>query len=213
MSRPMRRRSAATTHHSDEGPFVSFTDLFIGILFLFLILVAALMLMHQEAVQKWLEEAKEYNRQITLRQDKLDAIAKLDAERPPYRLSIVYNSYQKPAGEDEWTYSRTVQVYRSPNGLCLNNIILRNYLNLAWRPPIEAESIPTPRNQDFVRTAIPCTLTASEDRWDSEAETGRVQRVSSNLYSGSTALHKKDGDARIDIQYRVLGVYDDYYRR
>ena len=52
MAGRLRRRPGAPERTDDEGPFVSFTDLFIGILFLFLILVAALMLMHQEAVAR-----------------------------------------------------------------------------------------------------------------------------------------------------------------
>ena len=41
----LRRRAAPEV--ATKGPFVSFTDLFIGILFLFLIRVAALMLMNR----------------------------------------------------------------------------------------------------------------------------------------------------------------------
>ena len=58
LRRRLRRGSGAPEHASEEGPFVSFTDLFIGILFLFLILVAALMLMHQAAVKRAEEEAR-----------------------------------------------------------------------------------------------------------------------------------------------------------
>lgn len=190
---------------------MSFTDLFIGILFLFLILVAALMLMHQEAVQKALADALAYQAQIRALQAKIDAAAKLDAEHPPYRLAIVYNSYQKPSSETDWTFSRTVQVYRAPNDLCLENVLLRNNLNVAWKPLVKAESIPTAAKQDFVRGAIPCTLNASGEHWNSEAETGGVKRVSTNLYSGSTVLHKKEGPVTIDIQYKILGIFDEYY--
>ena len=110
-----RRRAGATELEADEGPFVSFTDLFIGILFLFLILVAALMLMHQEAIQEAEAEARRMAEQIKQVQAKLDATAKLDAAHAPYRLAIVYNSYQKPAGAENWTFSRTVQIFRAPD--------------------------------------------------------------------------------------------------
>jgi hypothetical protein len=208
----LRRASVSQEHATDEGPFVSFTDLFIGILFLFLILVAALMLMHQEAVQKALADALAYQAQIRQLQAKIDAAAKLDAERPPFRLAIVYNSYQRPAGETDWTFSRTVQIYRAPNDLCLENVLLRNNLNVAWKPLVKAESIPTAAKQDYVRGATPCTLSASGEHWNSESETGGLKRTSANLYGGSTVLHKKDAQVTIELQYRVLGIFDDYYR-
>lgn len=214
MAGRLRRRARASESGSDDGPFVSFTDLTIGILFLFLILVAALMLMHQAFVQKAAAEALAYNRKIQALQAQLDAIAALDAEHPPFRLAIVYNSFQRVGtGKEDWTYSRTVQVFRAPNGLCLDNIILRNNLSTAWKPPVSVESIPTPANQDYVRLATPCTLTAAGQQWNSDSETGGVRRVGPNLYSGSTVLHKKDGDVTVEMQYRVLGVYDDYFRQ
>jgi hypothetical protein len=221
MAGRLRRRLGFTHPAADEGPFVSFTDLFIGILFLFLILVAALLLMHQEAVQSAKSETQSYDeqmrqmaKQIQLMQAKLDATAKLDAEHPPFRLAMVYNVYQKEAGaRTDWTYSRSVQVFVAPPGLCLNNVILRNNLSLAWKPPVKAEVIPTANSQDTVRMGTPCRLSASGDHWNLDSETGSVERVSANLYSGSTLLHKKDGDEPLELQYRILGVYDDYYRQ
>jgi uncharacterized protein YlxW (UPF0749 family) len=46
-----RRQIRASIPTEEEGPFVSFTDLFVGVLFLFLILVAALMIMQRTSVQ------------------------------------------------------------------------------------------------------------------------------------------------------------------
>jgi hypothetical protein len=204
MAGRLRRRLRSTEHTGDEGPFVSFTDLFIGILFLFLILVAVLMLMHQEAMRKAAQQIAEL-------QAELAAIKKLDADHTPFRLALVYNSYQKPASEKVWTFSRTVQVFRSPDGLCLENIIFRNNLNLAWKPTVKSETIPTAADQKFVRMLTPCTLSASGEHWSSDSETGGVQRAAANLYSGATVLHKTEGDEKIDIQYRILGVYDDYF--
>ena len=208
-----RRRAGATHLETDEGPFVSFTDLFIGILFLFLILVAALMLMHQEAIQEAEAEARRMAEQIRLIQAKLDATAKLDASHAPYRLAIVYNSYQRPPGATDWTFSRTVQVFRAPNGLCLENVILRSNLSIAWKPSVKAANIPTAAKQDVVQMGTPCTLSGAGQRWNSDSETGSLRRVSPSLYSGVSILHKKDGDEPIDLQYRVLGIYDDYYRQ
>src|SRR5215216_6064444 len=116
-------------HAADEGPFVSFTDLFIGILFLFLILVAALMLMHQEAMARAKAEAQRLAEKIRQLQAELDAIKKLDDDQTPFRLALVYNSFQRPnGGGEEWRFTRTVQVFRAPNGNCLENVILRNNL-------------------------------------------------------------------------------------
>src|SRR5204863_2443041 len=112
-----RRRSGSRELVTDEGPFVSFTDLFIGILFLFLILVAALMLMHQEAVQREKAEAQLISQQIQQLRTKIDAAPKPKPEPPAFRLGIVFNIYQRPAGGDaDWTFSRTVRVFRSPEG-------------------------------------------------------------------------------------------------
>jgi hypothetical protein len=216
-----RRRSSATDHVADEGPFVSFTDLFIGILFLFLILVAALMLMHQEAVQRDKVEAQidsqrvaQLAEQIRQIQAKLDTRAKLDAAHPPFRLAIVFNVYQAPAGaQTNWTFSRTVQLYRAANGLCLENVILRGNLSLAWKPPVDADIIPTAENQSYVRMGTPCTLSASGENWDIESETGGVKRASPTLYSGATVLHKKSGkEEQVQLQYRILRIYDNYFR-
>jgi hypothetical protein len=221
MSGRLRRGLGSTEREADEGPFVSFTDLFIGILFLFLILVAALMLMHQEAVQKdkvdahaYTQQVQQMSEQIQQMQAKLKATAKLDADQPPFRLAMVYNVYQKEAGlRTEWTYSRSVQVFVAPKGLCLNNVILRNNLNFAWKPPVKPEAVPTANSQDTIQMGTPCRLSASGDHWNSASETGGVERTAANLYSGTTALHKKDGDEKLDLQYRILGVYDDYYRK
>jgi hypothetical protein len=193
---------------------VSFTDLFIGILFLFLILVAALMLMHQESVQQHRSEAQQIAVQIKQAQAKLDATAKQDAEHPPFRLAMVYNVYQGAAGyRRDWTFSRTVQVFRASNGLCLNNIILRNSLSFAWKPPVKAEAIPSADNQNDLREVTPCRISASGEHWNLASETGGVERTAADLYSGSAVLHKKDGDETVYLEYRVLGVYDDYFRR
>jgi hypothetical protein len=209
----LRRGSGSTAQVADEGPFVSFTDLFIGILFLFLILVAALMLMHQEAMARAKAEALRLQEQIRILQAQLDAITKLDADQTPFRMALVYNSFQRPAGSDaEWRFTRTVQVFRSPTGLCLENVILRNNLNLAWKPDVEAQAIPTAADQLFARKGTPCTLSPSGESWNSETETGGVSRVSPTLYRGSTVLHKKDGEKTIEIEYRILGVYDGFYR-
>ena len=207
----LRRRPGHPDLAAEEGPFVSFTDLFIGILFLFLILVAALMLMHQEAVQAAEAEERRLNEQIDLRQARLDAIERLDADHPPFRLALVYNSFQRGAGDKDWTFSRTVQIFRAPNGLCLENVILRNNLSLAWKPPVKTEVIPSAGKQDYVRMGTPCVLTAAGEHWNSESETGSLKRISGNLYSGTTILHKKDGDRPLELQYRLLGIYDEYF--
>lgn len=207
-----RRRSGSSVLAADEGPFVSFTDLFIGILFLFLILVAALMLMHQEAMQRAKAEQLRLNAEIARLQAELDKIKPLDPNDIPFRLAIVFNSFQRAAGSDgEWRFTRTVQVLRSPNGNCLENVILRNNLNLAWKPPVDEQEIPTTA-QSFAQTGAPCALSASGERWNTATETGGVDRVSPNLYSGYTVLHTKDGDKSNEVQFRVLGVYDDYFR-
>jgi hypothetical protein len=208
-----RRRPGSRELAADEGPFAAFTDLFIGILFLFLILVAALMLMHQDAVRSDKVDPKPMADRIEALQAKLDAAARFEAEHPAFRLGIVFNIYQRPAGADaDWTFSRTVQIFRSPKGLCINNVILRSNLSTAWKPPVDEAEIPTTRQQDHIRRIEPCGLSASGDHWDSGSETGNLKRVSADLYSGAAVLHKQGEDVKLDIQYRVLGVYDDYFR-
>jgi hypothetical protein len=39
-----------------------------------------------------------------------------------------------------------------------------------------------------------------------------MKRITPILYSGSAVLHKKEGDEKLEMQYRVLGIYDDYFR-
>lgn len=208
-----RRRAGATEQTADEGPFVSFTDLTIGIIFLFLILVAALMLIHQEAMARAKAEQLRLQEQIRILQAELDEIRKRDADHTPFRLAVVYNSFQRPSGSQaDWKYTRTVQVFRAPNNICLENVTLRNNLNLAWKPAVEAQNVPTTADSNAGKKGAPCALTVSGERWNSVTETGGVDRVSANLYAGSTVLHTKDGDKTIDIEYRILGVYDDGYR-
>ncbi len=209
----LRRRASSIELPGDEGPFVSFTDLFIGILFLFLILVAALMLMNQEAVQREETETQMMSERIQLVQAKLDAAPKREPDQPTFRLGIVFNIYQRPEVADaDWTYSRTVRVFRSPSGDCINTVWLRSNLSTAWMPPLGDADIPTAAQHDLLRSFQPCGLSASGDHWDSATETGSLKRISKDLYSGSVVLHKKDGDSKLEMQYKVLGVYDDYFR-
>jgi hypothetical protein len=210
------RRGAGAGEAADDGPFASFTDLFIGILFLFLILVAALMLMHQEAIQREKVETELLSQKIRELQARLDAVPKPpppEPQTPAFRLGIVFNIYQRPAGADvEWTYSRTVRVFRSPDGHCINTVLMRSNLSTTWRPPTPEEEIPTPEQQGMIRQLDTCGISASGDRWDTPSEEGVMKRVRPDLYSGIAVLHKKEGDVRLEMEYRVLGVFDPHFR-
>jgi hypothetical protein len=210
----LRRHAGSTEAAGEEGPFVSFTDLVIGILFLFLILVAALMLMQQEIVQREKLEMQILNERIRELQAKLDAAPKPVPNTPAFRLGIVFNIYQRPATFDGsgWTYSRTVRVFRAPTGDCINTVWMRSNLSTAWMPPLEAEKIPTPEQRDLLQKFQPCGISASGDHWDGPSETGDLERITPDLYSGAVVLHEKEGDVKLEMQYRVLGVYDDYFR-
>ena len=210
----LRRRGGSMERADDEGPFVSFTDLFIGILFLFLILVAALMLMHQEAIQRQKTEVQALSERIQQVQAQRDAAPKQVPDQPAFRLGIVFNIYQRAAVFDGggWTYSRTVRVFRSPDGLCINTVWMRSNLTTAWRPPTPSDDIPTDAQPDLFRKFEPCGLSAAGDQWDSPSETGKLTRITPIIYSGFAVLHKKEGDEKLEMQYRVLGVYDDYFR-
>ena len=200
-----RRRPGAREAAVDEGPFVSFTDLFIGVLFLFLILVAALMLRQQAAVQS----------QPILPQPVVpQPIPKPPPEQPAFRLGIVFNVYQRAAEFDGggWTYSRTVRVFRSPDGHCINTVWKRSNLTTAWKPPMAKEEIPSEAEAGEFRKFEPCGLSASGDHWESASETGALKRITPDLYSGYAVLHTKEGDEKLEMQYRVLGVYDDHFR-
>jgi hypothetical protein len=211
----LRRRSGSAEPAGGEGPFVSFTDLFIGILFLFLILVAALMLMHQEAVQREKVETQIQSERIQQMQAKLDAVPKPVPDQQAFRLGIVFNIYQRPAVFDGsgWTYSRTVRVFRSPDGRCINTVWMRSNLSTAWKPPTPQEDIPTDAQRELLGKFEPCGLSASGDHWETTSETGKLTRISPVLYSGYAVLHKKEGDEKLEMQYRVLGIYDDYFQR
>ena len=202
----LRRRAGSPDLGADEGPFVSFTDLFIGVLFLFLILVAALMLMHQEVVRKEKVET------IQPTPVKVDPTPK--PEPPAFRLGIVFNIYQRSAEFDGggWTYSRTVRVFRSPDGHCINTVWKRSNLSTAWMAPTAPEDIPTDAQRDLLGQFEPCGLSAAGDHWETPSETGQLKRITPYLYSGTVLLHKKEGDETLEMQYRVLGVYDDYFR-
>ncbi len=210
MAGRLRRRGASGSGAAladDEGPFVSFTDLFIGILFLFLILVAALMLMHQEVVRKI--ETK------PIPEPKPQVVPKTPPpEQPAFRLGIVFNIYQRPATFDGsgWTYSRTVRVFRAPTGDCINTVWMRSNLSTAWMPPLEPEKIPTEAQRDKLQQFQPCGISKAGDHWDGPTETGDLKRVTPDLYAGIVTLHEKEGDVKLEMQYRVLGVYDDYFR-
>jgi len=215
MTARLQRRGSSMESADGEGPFVSFTDLFIGILFLFLILVAALMLMHQAAVQKEQEEVKQMSEQIRQMQAKLDAVPKPKPkpDQPEFRLGIVFNIYQRATGSGaNWTFSRTVRVFRAATGHCINTVWMRSNLSVGWMPPVADENIPTPAQRDELQSFKPCGISAAGDHWKTSTETGNLKRISNDLYSGTVVLHKSDGDTQLDVQYRVLGVYDDYFR-
>jgi hypothetical protein len=205
MAARSRRRPGGREAAVDEGPFVSFTDLFIGILFLFLILVAALMLRQQAAVQA---------QPVPPAPVRPEPVPKRKPDQPAFRLGIAFNIYQRSAESDGigWTYSRTVRVFRSPDGRCINTVWMRSNLTTAWKPPTAAEDIPTDAQADLLGKFEPCGLSAAGDHWESESEKGDLKRIGPNLYSGYAVLHKKDGDEKLEMQYRVLGVYDDYFR-
>jgi hypothetical protein len=205
-----RRRSGGPEPVLDEGPFASFTDLFIGILFLFLILVAALMLRQQAAVQQQPVRPAPVKPEPV----KPDPVPERKPDQPAFRLGIAFNIYQRSAVSDGvgWTYSRTVRVFRSPDGHCINTVWMRSNLTTAWRPPTASEDIPTAAEAGVLGKFEPCGLSASGDHWESSSETGDLKRTGPNLYSGYAVLHKPDGDEKLEMQYRVLGVYDDYFR-
>jgi len=208
MSLYSRRGFGAPEPAGDEGPFASFTDLFIGILFLFLILVAALMLMHQETQTQLMTE------QLKPPPPKPEPIPKPVPELPAFRLGIVFNIYQRPADFDGsgWTYSRTVRVFRSPDGHCINTVWMRSNLSTAWKPPTASEDIPTEAEKAQFSQFEECGLSGSGDHWESTSESGQLKRITPSLYSGYAVLHKKEGDEKLEMQYRVLGVYDDHFR-
>jgi len=220
MSARLQRRTAPMEMAESEGPFVSFTDLFIGILFLFLILVAALMLMHQQAVQmeqietqKMQTEAEKMSEQIRELQAKLDSVPKPKPDQPEFRLGIVFNIYQRPLAQGaNWTFSRTVRIFRASSGVCINTVWMRSNLSVGWMPPVAEEDIPTAAQKNDLRSFKPCGISASGDHWETSTETGTLKRVAKDLYSGTVVLHKAEGDARLEMQYRVLGVFDDYFR-
>jgi hypothetical protein len=221
MSARVQRRSSPIEVTDGEGPFVSFTDLFIGILFLFLILVAALMLMHQETVQAEQDEAQKMQAKVQMMSEQIQQLqARLDAvpvpkpkpDQPEFRLGIVFNIYQRAKDSGAgWTFSRTVRVFRSPTGVCINTVWMRSNLSVAWMPPTADEDIPTAAQKDELRSFKPCGISASGDHWETNAETGTLKRVSKDLYSGTVVLHKPEGDTRLEIQYRVLGVFDNFF--
>ena len=209
-----RRRAGSPELADGEGPFVSFTDLFIGILFLFLILVAALMLMHQEAERRARIEIQMLMAKIRELEDELAKRPKPPPPTPAFRLGIVFNIYQRPAEFDGsgWTYSRTVRVFRAPSGDCINTVWLRSNLSTAWMPPLASEKIPTEAQRDQLAQFQPCGISSTGDHWDGPTETGNLKRINPDLYSGFVTLHEKEGDVKLEMQYRVLGVYDDYFR-
>ena len=199
----LRRGRGSTEPVADEGPFVSFTDLFIGILFLFLILVAALMLRQQAAVKK-----------DPILPTPVVVETPPKPEQPAFRLGIVFNIYQRPAVFDGsgWVYSRTVRVFRSPDGHCINTVWMRSNLSTAWMAPTPSEKIPNEAQKDALGKFDACGLSASGDHWESAAEAGDLKRVNPDLYSGYAVLHEKEGDNKLEMQYRILGIYDDYFR-
>jgi len=203
-----RRRSGVPEATADDGPFVSFTDLIIGILFLFLILVAALMLRQQAAVQAQPTTPPKPE------PVKPAPVPERKPDQPAFRLGIAFNIYQRSEGTESrnWTYSRTVRVFRSPDGRCINTVWMRSNLTTAWKPPTAEEEIPTGDDAGQLGKFEPCGLSASGDHWESSSETGDLKRIGPNLYSGYAVLHKKDGDEKLEMQYRVLGIYDDYFR-
>ena len=220
MSARLQRRASPVEPTDGEGPFVSFTDLFIGILFLFLILVAALMLMHQETVQTQQDEAQKMqteveklSEQIKEMQAKLDAVPKPKLDQPEFRLGIIFNIYQRATNSGGgWTFSRTVRVFRAASGVCINTVWMRSNLSTTWVPPVADENIPTPAQKEELRSFKPCGISAKGDHWETSTETGDLKRVSEDLYRGTVVLHKTEGDSRLDMEYRVLGVFDNYFR-
>ena len=126
----------------------------------------------------------------------------------------MFNIYQRPAEFDGsgWTYSRTVRVFRSPDGSCINTVWKRSNLSTAWQQPTAKEDIPTDAQREQLGKFEPCGLSAAGDHWEGPSESGVLKRITPSLYSGFVTLHEKEGDVKLEMQYRVLGVYDDFFR-
>jgi len=235
----------------EEGPFVSFTDLFIGILFLFLILVAALVLMHQQAVSQAKNETEQYGgmspqdvaqlrkehqqtvaeltdtkSDLAASRSELEATRAIDAEHPPFRLALVYNEYQKTssagavdrlvtaltgANSSSWEFVKTVQVFRAPNGACLQNITVRNPTFKTVGRPIHDEDIPSSDNQNAVRAVPLCGLTSVGAHYNNDIEEVALERTSESLYEGAWIDHT-EGNENHRLQLRIVGIYDDFYK-
>ena len=79
-------------------------------------------------------------------------------------------------------------------------------------PPAAKESIPTSDQEALLGKTEPCGLSATGDHWESVSETGQLKRITPYLYSGFVVLHKKEGDEKLEIQYRVLGIYNNDFQ-
>ncbi len=234
------------TNADEDGPFVSFTDLFVGILFLFLILVAALMLLEQASVRMAKQEATSKVTEIAQLQSqvkgltaKLDGIAKLDREDPPFRLAIAYNEYSSDALTSKTDpapleFVRSVRIFRSSSGQCISERILEA-ANTGWMK-IDPKDIPNSNNEMSFRRIGSCSLSPGGIHYGDAYQTVDISRTSMELYEGFVTLHPKEpslsksvgrffdqlfGNASTDtnndvllrVQYQILGIYDDEYKK
>ena len=238
-----RRSAAPAEAAAEDGPFVSFTDIFIGMLFLFLILVAALMVMHQEAVRQVRQEATrsagispqmvdDLRKQNQQMKAQLDEIGRKDAADPPFRLAIAYNEfqYENTAGllakvadaftgshdsdkQWQWIFIRTVRIYRSPDDLCLENDLLNAPNIKGVGNTLTEKDIPSADDQNAIRRVSQCVLTADGEHWKSEVTEKDMRRTSADLYEGKWVYHNGDEAESHDLQYRILRVYDSFYNQ
>jgi cell wall-associated NlpC family hydrolase len=122
-----RRNIGASIPTEEEGPFVSFTDLFVGILFFFLILIAALMIMQRTSVQMARSEAAHDAKGVALAQAVSQANAQVDA------LNTKNTQMEKNAAAQDARVAALVEAMDQANAqndaLNLKNKELQNKLN------------------------------------------------------------------------------------
>jgi hypothetical protein len=177
------------------------------------------------------QTAQELRTQNLDMKSELAAIHAKDAEHPPFRLAIVYNEFQfqseggsfmgavgaffrgTPALKQGWNFVQTIQIFRAPNGACIENRLEHNAAYRDIGPEIHDEDIPKAENQKAVRAVHECELTADGEHYKGKIQDVDLDRTSDLLYEGKWIYHAGDGDEPHNIQYRILGIYDDTYRQ
>lgn len=233
-----QNRGHAGEHRSGEGPFVSFTDLLAGIVFMLLLMVALLMLRQQQAHEElekkadpapYLTTINELREQAKrLFQDNLDLGAAIRADKdakraldadfknnPRLHAAMVFNQYSRAlhAGAREFKFDHTDAIYLSEDRKQFRLVELRRGIGEDMFPDKPGTAADYARGLDLEVLSSSCR-SLNREQWNWACGDGSRRSLArfGSTYVGQQTTTRDGKTGLWDIRIEVIAIYDDYFR-